>query len=295
MVAGNLQRYVSAKLSFLTLMTCASIMVGHAQKRARQMRRNLPHASVPAMILVVALAVAGPVAADDLTAAVKARDPQRVLALLKDGADPNSQLNYGAPINLAAALGPPEIVVVLLDAGADPRMRGFGGASPLHAAVLSRQPEIIKILLDRGAEINALDNLGRTPLLTYASSSAHDISVLKVLLKAGANPNAAEQPADISVLDYIAIQGNADEAELLVLAGANVNARDILSGKTPLHFATDCCSATGGNYDVVRSLLAHGADVNARDINGFTPLSYVRRCAPNSGLLIDILTKAGAH
>src|SRR4051794_32955664 len=72
-----------------------------------------------AIMLAVTLSAAGPAAADDLAAAVKARDTSHVLALLKAGADPNQHSSYGAPINVAAALGFAEIAVALLDAGAD--------------------------------------------------------------------------------------------------------------------------------------------------------------------------------
>ena len=259
------------------------------------MGRHKSRQLVLALILTAILAAAGPVAADDLAVAVKARDAKQVLVLLKGGADPNRHSSYGGAINVAAALGPAEIVVALLDAGADPQMRGFGGVSPLHAAALSGQSAIVGILVDRGAQIDALDNLGRTPLLTYASGAAHNLDVLRILLKAGANPNAAERTTNMSALDYIAIQGRTDEAELLVIAGANVNDRDSLFGQTPLHFATDCCNAAIGNHDMVRFLIAHGADVNAKDVNGYTPLGYVRRCASHSGLMVDILSKAGAY
>lgn len=123
------------------------------------MRRPLSRALGLATILATALLVAAPAAADDLIAAVKARNTQRVLALLEGGANPDSSSPYGGSMNLAAALGPPEIVIALLDAGADPHTRGFGGATPLHAAVLSGQSEITRILLERGVEIEALDNL----------------------------------------------------------------------------------------------------------------------------------------
>ncbi|WP_162918477.1 ankyrin repeat domain-containing protein [Taklimakanibacter deserti] len=242
--------------------------------------------------------MAGPVAADDLTAAIKARDSEQVQALLRGGADSNRSSSYGGPINLAAALGPPEIVVALLDAGADPQMPGFGGMSPLHTAALSGQPAITRILVQRGAQVDALDNLGRTALLVYASGAAHNLDVLQILLKAGANPNAAERTTNISVLHYIAQQGEVEEAELLVAAGANLNARDNLFGQTPLHHANACCNGAIGaivNHEMVRFLIAHGADMNAEDINGRTPLFYVRKCSPNASLLIDIMSKAGAH
>lgn len=82
------------------------------------MGRHKSRQLVLALILTAILAAAGPVAADDLAVAVKARDAKQVLVLLKGGADPNRHSSYGGAINVAAALGPAEIVVALLDAGA---------------------------------------------------------------------------------------------------------------------------------------------------------------------------------
>jgi len=248
-----------------------------------------------AIMLAITLCAAGPAAGDDVAAAVKARDTSHVLKLLKAGADPNQHSSYGAPINVAAALGFPEIVVALLDAGADLQTRGFGGVSPLHEAVLSGKSTIVKILVERGAKLEALDNMGRTPLLTYASASTHNLDILRILLKAGADPKAVEPATTFSVLDYVAISGRTDEAELLVAAGAKVNGGDNLFGETPLHFALDCYTGAIGNHAMVEFLIAHGADVGAKDKAGSTPLEYVRRCTPNGGLMLDILAKAGAH
>jgi ankyrin repeat protein len=240
-------------------------------------------------------ASSGPVAAGDLLSAVKARNPEQVEALLKAGADPNRRSSYGAPINLAAGLGSLEIVVDLLDAGADPHVAGFGGATPLHAAALSGQMDVAKVLLERGARVDARDNLGRIPLLTYASSATHNLDLLKVLLRVGANPNAVEDATGISVLDHVAAHGNADETALLIAAGAKIDSRDKLFGRTPLHFATDCCLSTTGSFEVVKSLIDHGADVNAKDVNGSTAIDNVRRCAPHSGLMLSILKEAGGR
>ena len=75
--------------------------------------------------------------------------------------------------------------------------------------------------------------------------------------------------------------GRADEAALLVAAGANVNAKDSLSGKSPLHHAM-ACKAKRGNQEVVQFLIDHGADVNARDNAGMTPLDYAKNYAPTT-------------
>jgi ankyrin repeat protein len=56
-------------------------------------------------------------------------------------------------------------------------------------------------------------------------------------------------------------------AEVLLAHGADVNARDIKFGDTPLFWAV-----FAGQKDMAELLLAHGADVNARDNSGNTPL-----------------------
>lgn len=249
----------------------------------------------PAIMFAVSLASAGPAAADDLVAAVKANDANHVLALLRAGADPNQHSSYEVPMHVASALGLTKIVTALLDAGADLQARGFGGLSPLHTAVLSGKTAVVEILVERGAKVEALDNIGRTPLLTYASSGSTNLEVLQILLEAGANPNATEPASTLSVLDYVAIRGKIDEAKLLVAAGANANASNNLYGETPLHFALNCSKGAIGNHALVEFLIVHGADVNIRDNRGHTPLDYVRRCTPNNGLMFDILAKAGAH
>jgi uncharacterized protein len=235
------------------------------------------------------------VATEGLTTAVKARDLAGVLALLEAGADPDERSSYGAPLHVAAGSGSLEIAIALLNAGADSDLRGFGGMSPLHAAALAGQAAIADILIERGANVDALDNFGRTPLLSFASGSTQNLDTLRILLEAGANPNLEEGTTKRFALAYAAIRGRADMAELLVVAGAAVNAKDSLTGQTPLHYATDCCNAVQSNPDLVRFLIDHGADVNAKNMNGNTPFDYVLRCAPNNGLLRGIFDKAGAR
>jgi ankyrin repeat protein len=54
---------------------------------------------------------------------------------------------------------------------------------------------------------------------------------------------------------------------VLLANGAEVNATDSGTAKTPLHFAAD-----QGYKDVVELLLAHGAEVNAKTSDGSTPM-----------------------
>lgn len=243
---------------------------------------------------VIAVFLTGPVSAGELYDAVKTRDVDRVLMLVHSGADPNQRSPYDGPLHVAARLGPLEMVVTLLEAGADTELAGYGGIHPLHAAALAGQTKIVSILLERGAKVDALDNVGRTPLMTFVSGAVGDVGVLRILLAAGADPNLIDGAAHLYALHYAAMQGRVDETALLVAAGADVNAKDSLYGKSPLHYAMDCDSMRG-TQAVVQFLIDHGADVNARDLNGMTPLDYARRYAPNNGLLHEILNRAGAR
>ncbi len=49
--------------------------------------------------------------------------------------------------------------------GADPNLRNScGGRAPLHAAALGNRPDIILMLIDGGADVNVTDSTGKTPL-----------------------------------------------------------------------------------------------------------------------------------
>ena len=79
-------------------------------------------------------------------------------------------------------------------------------------------------------------------------------------------------------LGWAAYFGYEDVVALLLLKGADVNARDN-RGSTPLHAAIAQVKATpgtapGDHAAVVKLLIARGADVNARDPNGGTPLMW---------------------
>jgi ankyrin repeat protein len=232
--------------------------------------------------------------AGELYDATKARDSERVLALLEAGADPNERSPYDTPLHIAARLGSTSVIIALLGAGADIEITGFGGMRPLHSAALAGQTKAVTLLLAKGAVVDSRDNNNRTPLLTLASGAQGEIATLNALLAGGANPKLVDG-VDMHALDYAATRGDLDQASALVAAGADVNSS--VDGMSPLHFAI----AGYGHFragprilEVVQFLIDRGADVNARDHLGLTPLDYAKRAAPNGGLLHQILLQAGA-
>ena len=119
------------------------------------------------------------------------------------------------------------------------------------------------------------------------------LSALIALLEGGADPNLLDGPVNYHPLDYAAMHGRADVAELLIAFGADMNAKDNLYGGTPLHYAI--WYAPRGHLEVAQLLIDRGADVNAKDVNGLTPLDNAKLYAPNAGLLQMLLTQAGAR
>ena len=62
--------------------------------------------------------------------------------------------------------------------------------SPLDNAVTNRDIEMVRAFLDRGADVDWPDQFGRTPLWTATrDANGPDVTIVKLLLEAGANPN----------------------------------------------------------------------------------------------------------
>ena len=97
-------------------------------------------------------------------------------------------------------------------------------------------------------------------------ASKGDREGVRALLKKGLDVNEA-QGDGTTALHWAAIKGDADLAQILIYAGANVRATTRLGAYTPLYLA-----AKGGHSGVVAALLAAGADAKALTSNGTTPL-----------------------
>lgn len=93
-------------------------------------------------------------------------------------------------LGLAAFLGGPEVVGVLLDAGADPDDDADNPARvrPVHAAVAARDGASLRVLLEAGADPNVRQQGGFTPL--HAAAHADEPEIARLLLDHGADPSA---------------------------------------------------------------------------------------------------------
>ena len=134
-----------------------------------------------------------------------------------------------------------------------------------------------------GALLSAQAN--RSPVADAAM--AKDAARVKSLLKTGADANAA-QGDGMTALHWAAMKNDAELAQMLVYAGANVKATTRLGANTPLIIA-----ARNGNAAVVQALLKAGADAKAGTSTGTTPLMLAS--ASGSVDAVKALLAAGAE
>jgi len=136
----------------------------------------------------------------------------------------------------------------------------------LFRATEKRDPAFIELIIDHGAQLDVRHKDGRTPLL---QAIAYDhAAVVKSLIDKGADINAlshGKHANKMSPIQYAALNKRTEIMEILIKAGADVNQKEEINGRTPLMLAlTGCRSAA----PALQTLLDHGADITRKDNQG---------------------------
>uniref|UniRef100_A0ABD2VXR8 Ion transport domain-containing protein n=1 Tax=Trichogramma kaykai TaxID=54128 RepID=A0ABD2VXR8_9HYME len=189
-----------------------------------------------------------------------------------------------APLLLALARGHARLASLLLENGADPNACNLAGDSALHV-IVKRKDDEDHPLVERFFEI--CKALGKTVLIdvqdaTSCTALHHALSLgldktIKVLLRAGANPNLPDVNRK-TYLHYAASRATDDDDGALAdfwsscrdnRQPVDVDAQDY-KGWTPLHHAVQ-----RGHKKVTELLLRGNADPNAASEQKETPLHLI--------------------
>lgn len=161
--------------------------------------------------------------------------------------------------------------------GANPNARDRNGFTPLMYAAGNNNVSILKLLINAGADPNAIYQ-GNNNSVLYFAFFGHEYpyigrtEFMTILLEAGANPNYNN--GRLPILNSAAGERDTETIKLMLNFGANPNILDDTGG-TPLHKYFS--SLPLSNLEIINILIENGVDVNKRDNNGETALGLIRR------------------
>ena len=230
----------------------------------------------------------------------------------------NPNIDKNRLLTIAVSIGRPDIMKILLDAGADPNYHPIEGSLEVNLLFIPsdmRSIEVPKLLIESGTDVHFRTSMGITAL--HAAAEVMDTKKAELLIRHGINVDARTlkgntplhmvtgraSTVDYQIETYIPkgiilspeerkeFEQNLKSAQLKMVSmlldkGANPNATN--KGKlTPLHSA-----ASYGRAQVVRKLITSHASVNLLDGQGWTPLSWA--IASNDIETVQVLLANGA-
>jgi len=183
---------------------------------------------------------------------------------------------HGTPLHAAVHKEDLDLVVLLLERGADMESRDLQDQTPLYVASSRGYAEVVRSLINRGADLNVEcgdeDNRLRkakwTPL--YVASKNGRLEVARLLLGHGTGVNYQDNWGR-SALHIASRHASNNLVRLLLDHGANPYALDN-EEKSALHYAS-----FDGRITIVKSLLEYGANVDAQSRWVWTPLHDAAR------------------
>ena len=157
--------------------------------------------------------------------------------------------------------------------------------APVADAAMGGDVVTLRALLEQGSDVNARFGDGMTGLHWAARNG--NAAIAEVLIGAGADLEATTRIGAHTPLHVASAAGRASVVKRLLLAGANANAMTT-TGATPLHFA-----AASGSALAVAALVEHEANVNAAEPQwGQTPLMFA--AAAGRTQVIEVLLEGEA-
>jgi uncharacterized protein len=178
---------------------------------------------------------------------------------IQAGANPNERCRFAdlgdsefLALPLLVGTDQVELAQLLIEKGADVKIRDGDGNTPLHH--LGTSESLLKLLLSKGADVNAQDGTGISPI--HNRFSRHNLAIMQKLVAAGANVNARSK----ELLTPLHLTRDPAIVKFLISRGAKVNAKTN-QNFTPLHYALS-------NLEIARLLIKAGADLTIQNRSG---------------------------
>jgi len=157
----------------------------------------------------------------------------------------------------SVALDSIPVAKLLIDRGASVHSTDWRGRAPIfHCESVA----MVDFLISMGARVNVFDKIGSTPLHAVLQEGIDD--VIRHFIKLGADVNAREGKRPPPLLELIDSTPTTENVQLLLSAGAIVNAQDKY-GNTALHRSVHL-----GYPDIAKLLLENGADIDVKNDDG---------------------------
>ncbi|XP_036369488.1 E3 ubiquitin-protein ligase MIB2-like isoform X3 [Octopus sinensis] len=168
-------------------------------------------------------------------------------------------------LQVASGKGHEDIVLMLLEAGADLEIQDDDGDTALHYSSYRDQPEVMEILLSKGANIKAVNDKHFTAL--HIAVSSESVKCVRVLLKHSAAVNIQDSNGNTPL--HLAIMKENDKIFDMLISDSKIdftirNKR----GFNALHHA----AFNGNNFATERILEKHRDIVDVKKDDGFTAL-----------------------
>ena len=157
---------------------------------------------------------------------------------------------------------------------------------PVIDAASVGDTDTVRQLLRDGADANEAQGDGMTAL--HWAADRGDLAMAEVLIYAGANVEAGTRIGNYRPLHVASRNGHADVMQALLAAKANPHATTTNSGVMPLHLA-----AASGSPEAVRTILDAGVDINAKE-GAWGQTALIFAAASNRVDVMNVLLEAGA-
>jgi len=188
----------------------------------------------------------------------------------------------------------------LIGKGANVNALSNLGMSPLTVAARAGCMPMVQLLVAHGAKVDRPDSDGSTPLM--GAVARNRVAAIEFLLAHGASLEKGA-PRGFTLLSLAVEEQQYDAAYALIQAGANVNTPASKYRLTPLMVVASELPPEAnslvrilqqhGPMDVARALLQHKAKVNATDAAGVTALMIA--AAHDNASMMALLIQSGAN